>query len=156
MSWVLDAACWRVWCWRRCHHKDVLWCAVTWRFRAWVWMHQIVGRGFEGRLARGWGVKGLQELGKLDIDFFECPDGLAQLAETIRAVVQWLVSVSLMHLVVIVIVDERGCSAGLREGVGNQFLEFSAIVVPFLKKGGGQHHVLWFSLVGEVVVIIVE
>jgi len=119
-------------------------------------MHQVVGKGFEGWPARGWGVKGLQELGELDIDFFECPDGLAQLVEAIEAVVQWLVGVALMYLVIVIIVNERGCSTGLREGVGNRVLEFSAKVVPFLKKGGGQRCVLLFSLIEEVVVIVIK
>ncbi len=49
-------------------------------------MRQIVDSGLEGRLARGWGVEGLQEVGKLDVDFFKFPDCMAQLAETVEAV----------------------------------------------------------------------
>jgi len=70
-GWVLDEACWRVWSRRRFHHKNELWCAVV---RARLQIHQIVGNGAEGRLARGWGVEGLQEVGKLDVYFFKFPD----------------------------------------------------------------------------------
>jgi len=73
-GWVLDEACWRVWSQRQFHHKNVLWCAVVLSVRAQLRMHQIVGNGAEGRLARGWGVEGLQEVGELDVYFFEFPD----------------------------------------------------------------------------------
>ena len=51
-------------------------------------MWQIVVNGAEGWLARGWGVVELHEVGELDIDFFEFSDGMAQSAETGRAIGQ--------------------------------------------------------------------
>ncbi len=86
LGWVLDVACWRVWSWRQCHCKNMPRCAVMLRFRAWCQMWQIVDNGLEGQLARGWGVQRLQEVGKLDVDFFKFPDCMAQLVETIEAV----------------------------------------------------------------------
>jgi len=77
-------------------------------FRFWLWMQQIVDRVLEGQLARGWGVEGLQELGKLDVDLFEFPDCMVQLVETIEAIDWLLVVIALVHHSIgVVIVDRR-------------------------------------------------
>jgi len=52
---------------RQCRRGNVLRCVVTRRFRTRSQLHQIVGNGAEGQLARGWGVVGLQYFGELDV-----------------------------------------------------------------------------------------
>ena len=56
------------------------------RFQARLRMRQIVDNGAEGRLAGGCGVDKLHEAGELYVDFFKLSDGMAQSAETGRAV----------------------------------------------------------------------
>jgi len=88
-------------------------------------MQQIVISGAEGWLARGWGGDGLHEAGQLEIDLFKFSDGVAQSAETGRAVGQECVDFAFMYLAIVVgvvIVDEggqgSGC-AGMRKGVSD-------------------------------------
>jgi len=125
-------------------------------------MKQIVDRVLEGWLARGWGVEGLQELGELDVDFFEFPDCMVQLVETVEAINQWLVFVALVHHligVIVIVINKRrheACGTGVHEGIGGQVLEFKVKGIPFLKKGGGWCRVLFLFLADEVVVIVIE
>jgi len=41
----------------------------------------VVGREWQGWHGRGWGGYGFQLLEKLEIDFFQLPDGLTNLSE---------------------------------------------------------------------------
>jgi len=132
------------------------------RFQARLRMCQIVGNGAEGRLARGWGVKGLQYFGELNVHFFEFSYGMVQSSEAIRVVGQCFVCVGVMHLSVIVgivIVDERGQevgSDGMHKGIGGRVLEVVVEGFPFLKEGGGRCRILLRIRNEGVVVIVIE
>jgi len=83
---------------------------------------------------------------------------MAQLAEAVGAVGQWLVISALKHRVVIIIVNKvwlGACGAGVRKGIGSRFLEFKIKGFPFLKDGGGWCRVLLRSRNEEVKAIIV-
>jgi len=124
-------------------------------------MRQIVGNGAEGRLARGWGVVGLQYFGELDVQFLKFSYGMTQSSEAVGIVGRCCV-VGLVHLSIIVgvgIIDERGqeaCSAGVRKGISGRLLEFGAEGFPFLKEGGGRCRIPLRGRNGDGIVIVVE
>jgi len=125
-------------------------------------MRQIVGNGAEDRLARGWGVEGLQHFGELNVHFLEFSYGMAQSSEAVRVVDRCFVCVGLVYLSVVVgvvVVDERGqelSSAGMCKGVGGRILEVAVEGFPLLKEGGGRCHILLCFRNEGVVVIVVD